>query len=128
MKLFACVSTLFCTLCGSSSGEGKVTLEGFHAAKATIEKVCNTQLNPQSTGAGSPVGFTAKLGANGEESVDLAKSNEDYAETAAPSGPQVYASLPINPAEINVVAGILGKFGRDFVQNNKNQLPNPMKN
>lgn len=42
------------------------------------------------------------------------KSQEDYAASAEPSGPQVYASLKINPAGINVVAGNLGRFGSDF--------------
>lgn len=41
-------------------------------------------------------------------------SNEDYAPTAAPSGPRVYASLPINPEGINVVAGNLGNYEPDF--------------
>jgi hypothetical protein len=52
----------------------------------------------------------------------FAKPNADYAANAAPSGPQVYASLSINPAAINVVAGNLGNYQADFKNNFANHM------
>ncbi|WP_372807004.1 alpha-L-fucosidase [Pontiella sp.] len=50
------------------------------------------------------------------------RGNPDYAATAAPSGPQVFAPLPINPEGINVVAGILGNDRAEFKNNFRNYM------
>lgn len=55
----------------------------------------------------------------------LAKPNQgdvDYAPTAAPSGPRVVATLPIDPAGLNVVAGNLGNYEPDFKNNFRNHM------
>jgi len=54
----------------------------------------------------------------------FAKPNQgdiDYAPSEVSSGQQVYASLPIKQAGINVVAGNLGDYESDFKNNFRNQ-------
>jgi len=50
------------------------------------------------------------------------ESNPDYAVTNVPSGVRVFASLPINPEGINVVAGNLGNYESDFKSNFRNHM------
>jgi hypothetical protein len=52
----------------------------------------------------------------------LEQSDFDYAPSKAPAGQRVFASLSINPAGINVVAGNLGNYEADFQNNFANHM------
>ncbi|WP_411825650.1 alpha-L-fucosidase [Luteolibacter sp. AS25] len=50
------------------------------------------------------------------------ESNEDYAPTVIPKSAEATAPLTIDPKEINVVAGNLGRYGSDFTNNFANYM------
>jgi hypothetical protein len=69
------------------------TLEDLHAAQATLKKVGHTLLHPRSSGAQSPVGFTARLGTNEEKSVDLPAGTAAVRELSVKLGSYAEASV-----------------------------------